>query len=54
MYIRRFTWSKEDKSIEECFAVFGDFTLRMPVTVENQRELFSGDGVTGLAGNFSE
>ena len=23
MYIRRFTWSKEDKSIEECFTLTG-------------------------------
>ena len=53
MYIRRFTWSKEDKSIEECFTVTGILPGGY-LTLENQRGLFSGRGVTGFAGNFSE
>jgi len=31
----------------------GNLTEGFP-TMKNQRGLFSGDGVTGLAGNFSE
>ena len=52
MYIRRFTWSKEDKSIEECFTGTGILPGGC-LTLENQRELLIGDDVTAFVVSIS-